>query len=355
MNQTIIVGGGLAGAAAALHLSRSRPVLLLEVNAVATGASGAAAGLVNPFMARKARLAWRADEALDALHETLDLVGAVPLFRAGGVLRPAQDVQQRGFFQEAARTYPEHGAWLEAEAARARYPDVQAPHGALLVQTGGAVDVAALTRALLEAARRNGADVQTDVRASGWGETETDVYVDVERRGGGAERLRGRRAILALGYGFNAYPELRRLRLHAVKGQTVRVAPPQGAGPLPSVSGRGYVVPGAEAWTVGSSYEHAFPDVRPSPEATRRILSKAAAMLPCLDGASVLGERAGVRVGVPGTRLPMLGPLPGRGRIWIFTGLGSKGLLMAPLLARALPRYLAAPPSVPGEVGVAER
>ena len=352
MNQTLIVGGGLAGAAAALYLSRTRRVVVLEAGAVAAGASGAAAGLVNPLMARKARLAWRADEALNALHEALGLAGAPHLFHATGVLRPASDVRQALFFQDAARSHPKHGAWLEGEAAQARWPDVRAPHGALLVQTGGAIDVAALTAALLEAARRNGADVQTDVRVTGWDETARGAHVDVLRHDRSTERLHGRRVLLALGYGYAGHPELSALPLHAVKGQTVRVAPPQGAGPLPGVSGRGYVVPGADAWVVGSSYEHDFADVRPSPEATRRILSKAASMLPCLESADVVGEAAGVRVGVPGTRLPMIGPLPGRERVWTFTGLGSKGLLMAPLLAHDLPAFFRDPSTIPPEVRV---
>ena len=46
------------------------------------------------------------------------------------------------------------------------------------------------------------------------------------------------------------------------------------------------------------------------------------------------GLRAGVRVTVPGIRLPMVGPVPGFERVWIFTGFGAKGLLTAPLRAR---------------------
>ncbi|MGI9175385.1 MAG: NAD(P)/FAD-dependent oxidoreductase [Rhodothermales bacterium] len=352
MDDFLIVGGGLAGAAAALHLSRHHRVRLLEAGGPATGASGAAAGLVNPLMARKAHLAWRADEALDALDELLDLAGATALFRTTGVLRPASDVRQAGFFREAAEAHPQHGVWLEVEAAQERWPDVRLPQGALLVRTGGAIDVAALTEALLAAAQRNGADVQTDVRATGWGETESGAYVDVLREKQSTERLHSDCVLLALGYGYADDSELRRLHLHAVKGQTVRVASPRGIGPLPCVSGRGYVVPEADEWVVGSSYEHDFTDVRPSPEATRRILSKTAQMLPCLENAHVLREVAGVRVGVPGTRLPMVGPLPGRERIWTFTGLGSKGLLMAPLLARALPDFFRDPSAIPAEVRV---
>jgi glycine oxidase len=68
----------------------------------------------------------------------------------------------------------------------------------------------------------------------------------------------------------------------------------------------------------------------------------------------VLEPRAGVRVTVPRThspqRLPLVGPLTGRRRVWVFTGLGSKGLLTAPLLARDLGSWLEAPERIPAEV-----
>ena len=61
----LIVGAGLAGACAAFTLSRHHRVHVLEANEPASGASGAAAGLVNPFMGRRARPVWHLREALD--------------------------------------------------------------------------------------------------------------------------------------------------------------------------------------------------------------------------------------------------------------------------------------------------
>ena len=159
-----------------------------------------------------------------------------------------------------------------------------------------------------------------------------------------------------MGYGYRHHSELTALNLHALKGQTVRVARPDALprGLIP-LSGQGYVVPEQDTLIVGSSYEHDFADLAPSDEQTRQILAKASWMLPGLQEAAVLDATAGVRVTVPGARLPMLGPLPGRSRIWIFTGLGSKGLLMAPLLARNLPSFFEHPETILPEVGVKQR
>lgn len=352
----IIVGGGLAGACAALHLSRTRSVLLLERDVPASGASGVAAGLVNPIMSQRAKPVWRMHEALDALQESLDLAGATSLFRKTGVIRPAADEEQAEIFRQAAKRMPDEADWLPHTYLADTFPDVRAPFGALRVRNAGTVPVPELVRALLDAAVRNGAEValHADVRA--WNENGQAASVDVVRTGK-TERFHARHVILALGDAWSRYPDLAGLRLHRVKGQSVSVAPPTGLDParVPILAGMGYVVPEADSFIVGSSYEHVFTSLEPDPDQTRRILDKAAAMLPRLSEATVIEETAGVRVNVPGTRLPMLGPLPGHARVWIFTGLGSKGLLMAPLLGRELPSFLGATEQIPSEIRVRTR
>lgn len=345
----IIAGGGLAGACAALVLSEEQRVLLLEADEPASGASGAAAGLVNPFMARRARPTWRLEEALTALQDLLARAGASQLLRGEGVLRPARSEKQAGFFREATETHPEYTSWLGAEAAAARFPDVKAPEGALWIPAGGAIDLSAMIRTLLATAEEKGAVVHTQTQATGWEENEKSVIVHAEAAGA-ARTWHAGRLLLAVGQGYATFPELKALGLRGVKGQTVRVRRPAGLDGLPPLSGYGYIVPDSDTLIVGSSYEHDFEDLAPSPEQTKRILQKAARMVPALSGAEVLEEKAGVRVMPEGSYLPLVGPLLGHERTWIFTALGSRGLLTAPLLARELPGYFRAPASIPAEV-----
>ena len=344
----VVVGAGLAGACAAHALSRHGRVLVLDAAQPASGASGAAAGLVNPMMGRKASLGWEAPAALDALHALLSEAGAAALLRATGILRPAADARQAAAFRDAALRHPEYGTWLPAGAARERVPGLVLHEGALLVAQGGALAVPAFVEAVLASALRQGTRVRTGAPVVDFGEEDAGAFVSV----GGGERIEARRVVLAMGYGYWRFETLRACALHSVKGQVVRVARPEGLRmPLP-VAGSGYAVPDGAAVVVGSTYERGFSSVAPSAAQTRAILMKAGQMLPALAGARVLEARAGVRVTVPGTRLPMLGPLPGHARVWIFTGLGSKGLLMAPLLARRLPSYLADPTTIPPVLAV---
>jgi glycine oxidase len=175
--------------------------------------------------------------------------------------------------------------------------------------------------------------------------------VEVDR-GEETEDLSADRVILALGQGYPSFPELRRLGLTGVKGQTVRVRRPSSLnGTLPPLSGRGYVVPdGDDALVLGSNYDNNFDDLTPDPDATAYIREKSARMVPGVDQTEIVEEQAGVRVKYSETNVPLLGPLPRRNRLWTFTALGSKGLLTAPLLALDLPAYLQDPTTIPEAV-----
>ncbi len=346
----IIVGAGLAGACAAFTLSRDHHVHVLEANDPASGASGAAAGLVNPFMGRRARPVWRLREALDAVPTLLERAGATELFPDTGVLRPAVEPDQVDPFQDVAEEHPDLAEWLSPTTVGEQYPQVQPDRGALFVPRGGATDVGTMVRALLDAAETRGATVETQAPVLYWRETPDAAVVEVDREHD-TQELRAERVLLALGQGFPPFPELRRLGLDGVKGQTVRVRRPADLpGSIPPMSGRGYVVPDGNSLILGSNYDNDYDDLTPDPDATNYIRNKTSTMIPGLDQAKVLDETAGVRVMHSETNLPLLGPLPRRERLWTFTALGSKGLLTAPLLALDLPAYLQDPGTIPPPV-----
>lgn len=349
----VIVGGGLAGACAAFHLSANHQVHVLEAKHPAAGASGAAAGLVNPFMGRRARPVWRLHEALDALSALVEAAGVPELFPPQGVLRPVVEDDQEAPFRDAAEEHPDLATWLPADAVHEQYPEVQTNVGALFVPRGGAIDVPALVEGLLSAAQQRGATVETEAPVLYWRETPSAAVVEVAR-GEDTEEITANRVLLALGQGYPRFPELRRLGLDGVKGQTVRVQRPEDlSGPLLPLSGRGYVVPdGPDALILGSNYDNNFDDLSPDPDATAYIREKTAQMIPGVDATEVLSVQAGVRVKHQDTNLPIVGPLPDRTRIWTITALGSKGLLTAPLITRSLPRFLEDPNRIPDAVQI---
>ena len=388
----VIAGAGLAGACAALALARTHRVTVLDDGR--PGASHAAAGLVNPFLGRKAKRAWRATEALAEVARLGATAGA-PV-ELGGLLRPARDEAQAAVFRERAAEHPDALDWLPAEASRERFAEVRAPHGALWVREGGHVEIPALVRAVLRAAEADGVEV-IRARLEGWTSASAapgqptrglrtqilpvvssrafarDLNADTRAVRDGAGRaenvlrsfasaqddtaqedapdrsaveIETDRLLLCTGDGTRALAP--GLPLHRVKGQTVRLGLASDV-VIPPVSGGTYVVPlGSREVVVGATFEHDFETLAPTPEATERLRQRAAEIVPALAEAEVLEARAGVRLTVPASvrpgRLPLVGPIaPG---VWVFAGLGAKGLLTAPLLARHLPAWWDAPEAI---------
>ncbi|MEM6648580.1 MAG: FAD-binding oxidoreductase [Bacteroidota bacterium] len=345
----VVAGAGLAGATAAVALSAHFSVAVLEAVHPAAGASGAAAGLVNPFLGSKANPTWRMRDALAAFYRLLDAANARHLLDARGVLRPAPSPKQADAFQHTATTHPDLGRWLPPADCEAAFPMLDAPLGALHITTGGALSLPALIDQLLATAQAHGADLIAPARLVGW-ETRGEA-VRVKTTAG---TLSASRLVLALGHGYTAFPALQALNLHSVKGQTITVAYPEGwsAETLPPLSGMGYAVPGADGFVIGSTYEHSFDNLAPDPKQYDALRAKAARMLPALADQPIVHATAGARVTVPGTRLPMVGPLPEAPHVWVFTGLGAKGLMMAPMLAEQLADWFAQPDAIPAEVRV---
>lgn len=347
---------------------------VFEAKTPASGASGAAAGLVNPFMGRSATPIWRLRDALNATHQILADSDASHLLAGKGVLRPAVEPEQVDAFQEVAAAYPDLASWLSASEMESYAEGVSSCGGGLLIPRGGAVDVSRMVHVLLKAAQTHGATVHTHSRVAWWSERpDGTVTIDVERSVEGTRRntppdthprakqttsvartrLNGVLLLLCVGQGYGTYPELTNVGLKGIKGQTVTVRRPPGTGTLMPMSGRGYIVPNDDDTLIlGSSYTHNFDTLDPDPAETTYILEKTSAMLPGLETAEVLDVTSGVRVKTKTSNVPIVGALPGRDRIWAFTALGSKGLLTAPLIARHLPAYLQDPACIPEELQI---
>jgi len=352
----LIVGAGLAGACAAVHLAPSRDVMLIDAAGPAESASGAGAGLANPFTGRRAKPVWRMEDARDALAETIELAGARSLVLDYGILRPAASADLAEKMRQVTREHRHLTCWLDAGDCRRHFPHVVAPHGALFHNDGSAINIGAFCRTLVKAAEKSGADIRMRHRLVDVSEHPRGATCRLETDDGHAE-VDAKVVILAVGDGYLHVPYTAELNVHRVKGQTISIDGIDLPQRHPHVAGLGYLVnegvaPDGEPGTsprfvAGSTYEHEFADARPTSEATMHILNKVSEIVPSIAEGTVTQSRAGIRVTVPGTRMPMVGPVSASGRVWVFTGLGAKGLMTAPLIARDIQGWLMSPSNIP--------
>lgn len=345
-----IIGGGIAGASLAYAARRAGlDPTIIEADAPAAGASGNPAGLIMPRLdlgdmpaSRFFLLAY-----LHAIRLLSDLERP-DIFSPCGVLLGAEKAAQQ---ERLARI-----------AAAALLPDdwLQRTGGALLLPQAGIVDPAAFARALIE----DTPVVKTRARRieEGAQAVETD-----------AGRLDGFDAVvLANAYGAMTFAQARCLPLARIAGQIdwfPDAEPPQRAlayGPYTAPTPAGGLV-------IGATYDRLEDGDTPAASAAATIANIEAVRAFAPDIADRLDParsrpRASARCQTP-DRLPVAGPLPDLGfyggaydglrtgavreypagemtrGVYALTGLGSRGLVTAPLAAEMLIAEMTGQPS----------
>jgi tRNA 5-methylaminomethyl-2-thiouridine biosynthesis bifunctional protein len=316
-----IVGGGIAGAAAARAVrALGGEAVLVEAQALGAGGSGNPAALVTPRL--DAGLGPPAELFARAFARAVDLyeTEASSSILARGVLQLAREARDEDRYRRIAASdlfEPGALALLDAEATTHRLGEPAPP--ALDQTTALVVDPAEVLAAWAGGVRI--AEVAALRR-----EGEMWALID----GSGAEILRAEAVILAAG---PASPGLAPdLPLKPVRGQASWA---EGERPPPAAWG-GYVLPTRSGALFGATHDRddAGLDLRPADHA--RNLATLAEALPALAGRLAerpLDGRAAVRATTP-DRLPIAGRAPGaEDGLFLLTGFGSRGFSLSPLLA----------------------
>lgn len=352
----IVIGAGLAGAAAAASLAR-RGWIVTVLDAASTpaaGASGLPAGVIAPHVSPD-----------DSLLSRLSRSGIrAMLQQADALLQPDSEWRHSGVLEhcvEHARQLP--AAWQAPNALAQAASDWSGPATpeqlaacglpadtpALWHWQGGWIKPARLIQAWLATPgvtwRGDAAVSQLVQQGGAW------QVLDAT----GQELASAELVILAAGYGslalrHAAHPRGRPLALQAIRGQASwgwHTPGTLAAMPANPVNGHGSLVPavllqGRLGWVTGSSFDRDDTDttLRGADQQhnfgkLKTLLPAAAqALAPQFDNGRAQGW-SGIRCATP-SRLPALGPLEDAPGLWACCGLGSRGLTFAALCAELL-------------------
>lgn len=349
-SEVIVVGGGAIGASAAFFLAREGiEVTLLERDALASGASGAAAGMLAPTaeaLAPGPFLAWatRSLAGFEALAaELLERSGVDCEFVRSGSLRLVFDEDEAAALRDRIRALEGSGlVWLDAAAARTAEPTLSdRVLGAAFTPEDAHVRSPLLTRAYAAAARRLGARI------------ETGVEVNALRLEGG--RVRGvvtadgrwdtPRVVLCTGAWSGVggvWPDaLLRPPVEPVRGQILSIEAPSPA-PATIVWGAGgYLVPKRDgSLVIGATEERVGFDARVTAAGLAYLLELAPRLVPGVSDGTFLGAWAGLRPGSP-DGLPLIGPASGVEGLALATGHHRNGVLLSPITGQLIADWVA--------------
>lgn len=322
----LILGQGLAGTLLGWELQWAGVDFTLVDAGPAGAATSAAAGLINPVTGRRLVKSWRIDALLPAARATYGAIETelgVALWHDVRIRRLFADERERSFWRGK-----------QARGELAPFAGVGDADG-FWIEPAARIDLPRLLAASRTRWRSEGR-----LHEAAWSEDDVEralaIHPGVIDCRGVAAAASGRFERVPWEYVQGEMLEL------AVAGLPVREV----------LNRRQWLVPVAEgaAW-VGATQVPGERRAVTTPGARVTLEASARGLLGLDRSFVVTGQRAGVRVALPDRR-PAAGRHPERRGLGVCSGLGGKGALWAPLLARQWARHLTTGEAFDKEVDV---
>jgi glycine oxidase len=344
----LVIGAGVVGAAVAEALaSRGVQVTVVEMRSPGRGASQASAGILAPYVealedSPLQQLATRSLELYDEFIARITRAsGRAVEYSRSGTLQVAlndDDVSRLRTMEAWVASAGVPHEWLDRDALRRLEPTVSgSAAGGLLIPAHGWVGALSLVTALVHAARLAGASFEAPVEVVHVDPKDDRVEVRADARAYHADAV-----VVAAG----SWSSRIRITGHGspsvrpIRGQLLHL---RSADRRPSRvlwGTRCYIVPWSEgSCLVGGTLEDVGFDETTTVAAIRDLMDAASELVPSMWQASLEAVRVGLRP-VTADALPMIGPLTSAPRVTMATGHYRNGVLLAPLTAEIVARYV---------------
>jgi len=334
----LVVGGGPIGLASAWRAAQ-RGLRVVVLDAGEPGAWHVAAGMLAPIAELKPgeeallELGVRAAAGYPAFcAELAGAAGIDPGLRSEGTLVVARDRDDAEALTRLAALHARHGLHAERllpTAARRAEPAL-APTVRLALDVPGdhSVDPRRMVSALAAAFTRAGGTLRHARVAS----LHTDgLQLDT------GEIVCAEQVLLATGAAQISVPDDARVPVRPVKGQTLRLRDPRGAGLIDRTI-RGidaYLVPRADGeYVLGATMEEQGFDTAPTVGGVYELVRDMSEVVPGVLELEISELLAGLRPATP-DNLPAIGPGVRDGLVWA-TGHFRNGIVLAPVTAEAV-------------------
>jgi len=339
----IVVGAGIVGCAVADELARrGASVEIIDERPVGMGATQASAGVLAPH------IEGREDGPLLALSvRSLDLYenfiesaiaesGVAIGYQRTGTLDVAIDDAEWRSLRAAADLLTARSVsavLLDAAAVRAEEPHLgESALGGLLIEQHGFVCAADLTRALVVAARRHGAQLIEQSRVRRIADEGQEIVVETDRG-----TLTADAVVLAAGSWSGdvvVNGASTPLPVRPVRGQLLYLGWTGTQLRRVTWSRRCYIVPWDDGTVlVGATVEEAGFDERATVAGVRDLLDAACEIVPHAWACAFRGVRVGLRPATPDD-LPIIGASSRMPNLMYATGHYRNGVLLAPITAK---------------------
>lgn len=321
----LIVGSGLAGIAfAETCIQNGKSIFVLDNHS--QNSSKVAGGLYNPVILKRFSKLENAQEQLillnsfySAIERRIDAKINFPL----PILRKFFSIEEQNNWFIASDKIG-LAAFLSTNLLFKRYDGIYAPFGYGEVLQTGYLDTALLLEKFRSYLEENNlfreATFNYDVLES---DADGIRYKDI----------RAKHIVFAEGFGMHANPYFKHLPLDGTKGELFIIKAP-GLDLDVIVNTSVFILPlGNDLFKVGATYNWADKTDQPTEEGKQELIARIKEILNC--DFEIIKHFAGVRPTVKDRR-PLVGTHPDFNNIHILNGLGTRGVMLGPSMAKAL-------------------
>lgn len=324
----LIVGQGIAGICVAEHLEQNGASFIIINNEVPYSSSKVAAGLYNPITGRKMKKTWLADVLfpyLESFYGALEKKLDAKFLIDKAIYRPFTSIEEQNEWI-GSDLAPENGEinFIKSVATQSKFEDfIEDPFGGLLLKHSGFIDLNTLITAHKTHLVKNNRYLQ--------GKLDYDL-LEVDDDSVCYEDIQATNVIFCDG-ALNQNPYFNWVPEAPVKGELLHILTDS---PLPEdvIFNRGiFIVKNSHQnyYRVGATYEWKNLDTETTEKAKIQLEGKLKELLKT--PYKIVDQVAGIRPASKDRR-PLIGNHPHQKNVFLFNGLGTKGVSLAPYFAK---------------------
>jgi len=321
----LIIGSGLAGISfSEMALQNNKSILVVNNNS--QNSSKIAGGLYNPVILKRFSEVWKAQEQLIIMNEFFAVLEKKLNCKVDfklPILRKFFSVEeQNNWF--AASDKMNLAPFLSTHLISKKYSGIDSPFGYGEVLQTGYADTALLLEKYKEYLIKNKMYLEETFDYDVLKEEETGIRY---------KNIQARHIIFAEGFGMHANPYFKNLPLDGTKGELFIIKAAQLDLDV-IVNTSVFILPlGNDLYKVGATYNWKDKTDLPTEEGKTELVERIKEIIHC--DFEIVSHFAGVRPTVKDRR-PLIGTHPNHNAIHILNGLGTRGVMLGPAMAKAL-------------------
>lgn len=324
----LIIGAGLSGTTLA-HWCHRRGIDFHLIDKGENVSSFIAAGIINPMVFRRITLSWRGEECAHFAHNyyrELEALLGKSFYHPIRIRRFFASEQERGYWQKK-HDLPGYSDFMSTISEEdMNFPSERNDFGTAIVKGCAYVDAKSFMNYQWEWFKAQGKLTIAPIN-----------YEDINPETGTYKNEQYDYIVCCEGKDAMNNPWFGKLPVQQTKGQLIVVDLPQ-LSQEESLNRKCFMLPiGGGKFRVGSTYEWETNNTECTEEAKLQLMDNIASLTN--EPYTVVSQLAGVR---PTTldRRPIMGQHPDFKKLYISNGLGTKGYMLAPLLAKELLEHI---------------